>query len=185
MYTLIYPLQNFFSELKVVSENWHVVGKRFSPFWIRLYCWVAMGTLLPSIPSLYKCTSHCSSSRAMSYDLRGSTEGEKPQEKALYRKDVILILAQMSLLCFFSSSEILIYFIISVLLLKFPHHMSKKSIISFYRLGCGLENQAISMTEIMTASLSTCNALPACPTLPGPTSDCTSLPLHCMILIPC
>lgn len=99
------PLQNSFAEPKVASEKWHVVGKRFSAFWIRLYCWVAMGTWLPSVPRLYKWVSHCSSSRAMSYDLRGRTEGEKPQKKALHRKDVILILAQTSLLCFFSATQ--------------------------------------------------------------------------------
>lgn len=165
----------------MASENWHVVGKRFSSFWIRIYCWVAMGTWLPATPSLCKCTSHCSSSWAVSYDLRGSIEGEKPQEKSLYKKDVILILAQTSLLWFFSNSEIFLYFIFSVLVLTFPHPKKKKIIISFCRLGWGLENQTMSMTEIMVANHSTCNALPACPTLSGS----TPFPLLCVILIPC
>lgn len=173
--SLISPLQNYFAEPKVASVKWHV-GKRFSPFWTRLYCWVAMGTWLPSTPSLYKCAPHCSSPWAMSYDLRGSTEGEKPQQKALYRKYVILILTQTSLLYFFSYSQILLYFIFSVLVLKFLYSMRKKSIVSFCRLKCGLE---MSMPEIMIGSLSTSNALPACPALPGPSDDVHHF--HCTV----
>lgn len=69
----------------------------------------------------------------MSYDLRGSTEGEKPLEKAPNRKDVILILAQTSLLCFFSRDFIMFYIFSTFLKISSPHEEEKHYI--FLQIG--------------------------------------------------
>lgn len=154
-------------------------------FLIRLHCWVAMGTWLPSTPSLYKCTSHCSGSRAMSYNLRGSREGKKPLEKSSLQKRCNLNTCPNLVAVFFQQLRDFIIFHIFSTCLKIspPHEEEKHSI--FLQLGMWVgkpsnvydsENDSKSLHLQCSASMS----YPA-----RAYWWCTSLPLHCVILTSC